>query len=118
MARQHVDGNSARSIQRLTAANISAKKSMFWLSVMMDEAMCISAVRQYDAPEIDGEVFISGCKAAIGEIQRVRITHAFEFDMSGEGLCVNLANRITLARIFLVPIIMVLAAGQCGFEAD
>ncbi|QHT60762.1 30S ribosomal protein S12 methylthiotransferase RimO [Paenibacillus lycopersici] len=40
----------------------------------------------YDAPEIDGEVFISNCKAAIGEIQKVRITHAYEFDMSGEGL--------------------------------
>jgi len=41
---------------------------------------------QYDAPEIDGEVFISNCQAAIGEIQKVRITHAYEFDMSGEGL--------------------------------
>jgi ribosomal protein S12 methylthiotransferase len=40
----------------------------------------------YDAPEIDGEVFISGCKVGIGEIQKVRITHAYEFDMSGEGL--------------------------------
>ncbi|QYR19709.1 30S ribosomal protein S12 methylthiotransferase RimO [Paenibacillus sp. sptzw28] len=40
----------------------------------------------YDAPEIDGEVFIANCKAGIGEIQKVRITHAYEFDMSGEGL--------------------------------
>jgi len=41
---------------------------------------------EYDAPEIDGEVFISNCQAGIGEIQRVRVTHAYEFDMSGEGL--------------------------------
>ncbi|MFD0711342.1 30S ribosomal protein S12 methylthiotransferase RimO [Paenibacillus sp. GCM10027626] len=41
---------------------------------------------EYDAPEIDGEVYISNCKASIGEIQKVRITHAYEFDMSGEGL--------------------------------
>ncbi|MBB3109463.1 ribosomal protein S12 methylthiotransferase [Paenibacillus phyllosphaerae] len=41
---------------------------------------------EYDAPEIDGEVFISNCSAAIGELQKVRITHAYEFDMSGEGV--------------------------------
>ncbi|WJH33309.1 30S ribosomal protein S12 methylthiotransferase RimO [Paenibacillus sp. CC-CFT747] len=39
---------------------------------------------QFDAPEIDGEVFVSGCKANIGEITKVRITHSFEFDLSGE----------------------------------
>jgi ribosomal protein S12 methylthiotransferase len=41
---------------------------------------------QFDAPEIDGEVFVSGVKAAIGEIRKVRITHSFEFDLSGEGI--------------------------------
>ena len=39
---------------------------------------------QFDAPEIDGEVFVSGSKANIGEIRKVRITHSFEFDLSGE----------------------------------
>lgn len=38
----------------------------------------------YDAPEIDGEVFARGTKLAIGEIAKVRITHSFEFDLSGE----------------------------------
>ncbi|MEB3102638.1 30S ribosomal protein S12 methylthiotransferase RimO [Ferviditalea candida] len=41
---------------------------------------------QYDAPEIDGEVFVSRCRANIGELQKVRITHSFEYDLSGEGL--------------------------------
>ena len=41
---------------------------------------------QYDAPEIDGEVFISKSNAVIGEIQKVRVTHAYEFDLSGEGI--------------------------------
>jgi ribosomal protein S12 methylthiotransferase len=41
---------------------------------------------QYDAPEIDGEVFISNCQAQIGEMQKVRITHAYEYDLSGEGV--------------------------------
>ncbi|GAB2722439.1 30S ribosomal protein S12 methylthiotransferase RimO [Paenibacillus thermoaerophilus] len=42
---------------------------------------------QYDAPEIDGEVFVSGVSSAdIGEIRRVRITHSYEFDLAGEAL--------------------------------
>lgn len=39
---------------------------------------------QYDAPEIDGEVFVSNARLNIGEMARVRITHSFEFDFSGE----------------------------------
>ncbi|MDQ1908907.1 30S ribosomal protein S12 methylthiotransferase RimO [Paenibacillus sp. GD4] len=39
---------------------------------------------QYDAPEIDGEVFVGGAKLAIGQMAKVRITHSFEFDLSGE----------------------------------
>lgn len=38
----------------------------------------------YDAPEIDGEVFARGVQLPIGEIAKVRITHSFEFDLSGE----------------------------------
>lgn len=41
---------------------------------------------QFDAPEIDGEVYISGIRAEIGDIRRVRITHAYEYDLSGEGI--------------------------------
>jgi ribosomal protein S12 methylthiotransferase len=40
---------------------------------------------QYDAPEIDGEVFVTGCSPQIGQIQKVRITHSMEFDLSGVG---------------------------------
>ncbi|ULL17268.1 30S ribosomal protein S12 methylthiotransferase RimO [Paenibacillus sp. H1-7] len=39
---------------------------------------------QYDAPEIDGEVFVKGTQLQIGEVAKVRITHSFEFDLSGE----------------------------------
>jgi len=38
---------------------------------------------QYDAPEIDGEVFVTGKGLKIGELANVRITHSFEFDLSG-----------------------------------
>ncbi|PYI50449.1 30S ribosomal protein S12 methylthiotransferase RimO [Paenibacillus flagellatus] len=41
---------------------------------------------QYDAPDVDGEVFVTKCSAGIGELQKVRITHSFEFDLSGEGI--------------------------------
>jgi ribosomal protein S12 methylthiotransferase len=39
---------------------------------------------QYDAPEIDGEVYVSNAQLKIGEIAKVRITHSYEFDLSGE----------------------------------
>ncbi|MVO99087.1 30S ribosomal protein S12 methylthiotransferase RimO [Paenibacillus lutrae] len=39
---------------------------------------------QYDAPEIDGEVFVSGRNVPIGGVVKVRVTHSLEFDLSGE----------------------------------
>ncbi|CAM3360898.1 30S ribosomal protein S12 methylthiotransferase RimO [Marinicrinis lubricantis] len=43
---------------------------------------------QYDAPEIDGEVFVSNVhkNIEIGQVHKVKITHAYEYDLSGEGL--------------------------------
>jgi ribosomal protein S12 methylthiotransferase len=41
---------------------------------------------QYDAPEIDGEVFVSGYKGNIGDIVKVKVTHSFEFDLAGEAI--------------------------------
>lgn len=41
---------------------------------------------QYDAPEIDGEVFVSGCSPEIGQLQKVRITHSLDYDLSGVGV--------------------------------
>ncbi|WP_126426537.1 30S ribosomal protein S12 methylthiotransferase RimO [Brevibacillus marinus] len=38
----------------------------------------------YDAPEIDGEVFVSGYKGPLGKIVKVRITHSYEYDLAGE----------------------------------
>lgn len=39
---------------------------------------------QYDAPEIDGEVFVTGYTGELGKIVKVRITHSFEYDLAGE----------------------------------
>ncbi|HZG86781.1 30S ribosomal protein S12 methylthiotransferase RimO [Paenibacillus sp.] len=41
---------------------------------------------QYDAPEIDGEVFVTGCTPEIGTLQKVRITHSLDYDLSGVGV--------------------------------
>ncbi|ASJ54278.1 ribosomal protein S12 methylthiotransferase RimO [Brevibacillus formosus] len=39
---------------------------------------------QYDAPEIDGEVFVTGFKGELGTIVKVKITHSYEYDLAGE----------------------------------
>lgn len=41
---------------------------------------------QYDAPEIDGEVYVSGKNLVIGSFVDVSITHAHEYDLSGEAV--------------------------------
>jgi ribosomal protein S12 methylthiotransferase len=41
---------------------------------------------EYDAPEIDGQVFITNLDAKVGEIVTVRITHAFDYDLVAEGM--------------------------------
>jgi ribosomal protein S12 methylthiotransferase len=41
---------------------------------------------QYDAPEIDGEVYVSGKNLEIGAFVDVSITHAHEYDLSGEAV--------------------------------
>ena len=41
---------------------------------------------QYDAREIDGVVFVANCEASVGDMIKVRITHSFEFDLSGEAV--------------------------------
>lgn len=39
---------------------------------------------QYDAPEIDGEVFVTGYQGELGKIVQVKITHSYEYDLAGE----------------------------------
>jgi ribosomal protein S12 methylthiotransferase len=39
---------------------------------------------QYDASEIDGEVYVTGYKGELGQIVPVRITHSYDFDLAGE----------------------------------
>lgn len=42
---------------------------------------------QFDAPEVDGEVYIANAQdIQIGEMVQVKITHAYEYDLAGEGI--------------------------------
>lgn len=82
--------NTLMEIQREVAKANAAKYVGRTIDVLVERYDGRSDVyvgrSQYDAPEVDGEVFISGCRAEIGEIRRVRITHAYEYDLSGEGI--------------------------------
>lgn len=39
-----------------------------------------------DAPDAVGEVYVTGIRAELGDIREVRITHAYEYELSGEGI--------------------------------
>lgn len=39
---------------------------------------------QFDALEVDGEVFVSGYDGPLGEVIKVKITHSYDYDLSGE----------------------------------
>ncbi|MFH1996423.1 MAG: 30S ribosomal protein S12 methylthiotransferase RimO [Candidatus Omnitrophota bacterium] len=41
---------------------------------------------EWDAPEVDGGVYVSGKNARLGEFCRARITDTFEYDLVGEAL--------------------------------
>lgn len=82
--------NTLMEIQRQISNEVSGKHIGQVLEVLVERYEGRNDVyvgrSQFDAPEIDGEVFITDCKVGIGEIAKVRITHAFEFDLSGEGV--------------------------------
>ncbi|TFE19811.1 30S ribosomal protein S12 methylthiotransferase RimO [Cohnella luojiensis] len=82
--------NTLMEIQRQVASENSSKYVGRTIEVLVERYDGRSDVfigrSQYDAPEVDGEVFISNCPVQIGEMSKVRITHAYEYDLSGEGI--------------------------------
>jgi len=82
--------NTLMEIQREVAKENAAKYVGRTIDVLVERYDGRSDVyigrSQYDAPEVDGEVFISNCPVQIGEMSKVRITHAYEYDLSGEGI--------------------------------
>lgn len=39
---------------------------------------------EFDALEVDGEVFVTGYKGDLGQVVKVKITHSYDYDLSGE----------------------------------
>lgn len=82
--------NTLMEIQRVVSRDNSSKYIGKEIDVLVERYDGRSDIyigrSMYDAPEIDGEVFISNCQTEIGSIQKVRVTHAYEFDLSGEGI--------------------------------
>lgn len=82
--------NTLMEIQRAVANENSGKYVGKVLDVLVERYDGRSDVfvgrSQYDAPEIDGEVYVTNYSSGIGEIAKVRITHAYEYDLSGEAV--------------------------------
>ncbi|MMZ63731.1 Ribosomal protein S12 methylthiotransferase RimO [compost metagenome] len=82
--------NTLMEIQREVANENSGKYVGKVLDVLVERYDGRSDVfvgrSQYDAPEIDGEVYVTNYSSGIGEITKVRITHAYEYDLSGEAV--------------------------------
>jgi ribosomal protein S12 methylthiotransferase len=82
--------NTLMEIQREVAKDNAAKYVGRTIEVLVERYDGRSDVfigrSQYDAPEVDGEVFITNCPVQIGEMSKVKITHAYEYDLSGEGI--------------------------------
>ncbi|QJD83308.1 30S ribosomal protein S12 methylthiotransferase RimO [Cohnella herbarum] len=82
--------NTLMEIQREVAKDNAAKYVGRTIEVLVERYDGRSDVyigrSQYDAPEVDGEVYISNCPVQIGQMSKVRITHAYEYDLSGEGI--------------------------------
>lgn len=79
--------NTLMEIQRQIVRETSGKHVGRTLDVLIEKYDGRNDVyvgrTMYDAPEIDGEVFVSAEEAKIGELHKVKITHAYEYDLSG-----------------------------------
>lgn len=82
--------NSLMEIQREIASRRNGRRVGNDIDVLIERYDGHSDVyvgrSQFDAPEIDGEVFVRGQDLAIGKVAKVRVTHSFDFDLSGEAL--------------------------------
>ena len=74
------------AIQQEIALEINRHKIGSVLKVVIDrkEEDYFIARTEYDSPEVDGEVLVSGKKTTIGRYYQVKITDAEEFDLYGE----------------------------------
>jgi ribosomal protein S12 methylthiotransferase len=74
------------AIQQEIALDINRQKIGSFMKVVIDrkEEDYYIGRTEFDSPEVDGEVLVSGKKLAIGNFYMVKITDAEEFDLYGE----------------------------------
>jgi ribosomal protein S12 methylthiotransferase len=56
------------------------------LDVLIEEkknGTCIGRT-EFDAPEVDGQIFVSGKNGKAGDIKKVLVTDAYEYDLAGK----------------------------------
>lgn len=74
-------------VQRQVVLRMQKKRIGQTIDVMIERYDATQEVyvgrSQYDAPEIDGEVFVKGDQLVIGEIVPVRVSHAIDYDLCG-----------------------------------
>lgn len=81
--------NEIMSLQQEISAELNKKFLGKEISVLIDEEApdehgLFLGRSEFDAPEVDGQVWVKSSNAAPGEILKVRITDTLEYDLVGE----------------------------------
>ncbi|HMA59702.1 MAG TPA: 30S ribosomal protein S12 methylthiotransferase RimO [Halanaerobiales bacterium] len=78
--------NKIMEIQQNISYNKNKELIDRGLDVIIDEEIDDEFIGRtvYDAPEIDNTVYVKGKNISIGDIVKVKITNAFEYDLMGE----------------------------------
>ncbi|MFA4991894.1 MAG: 30S ribosomal protein S12 methylthiotransferase RimO [Candidatus Omnitrophota bacterium] len=74
------------SLQQRISARVNERFKGRTLKVLVEEKKegCYLARTEYDAPEVDGMVYVKGKGLSIGNFADVRITDTYEYDLAGE----------------------------------
>jgi len=74
------------SAQQDVSRKINEKFKGEVLKVLIEEKIkdCYLGRTEYDAPEIDGQVYVEGKNLKIGSFYNIRITDAYEYDLTGK----------------------------------
>ena len=78
--------NRIMSVQQAISKKINERFIDKTLKALVDEKDrgCYTARTEYDAPDIDGLVYVAGKKLKTGNFYNVKITDTYEYDLKGE----------------------------------
>ncbi|MDP2980858.1 MAG: TRAM domain-containing protein, partial [Candidatus Omnitrophota bacterium] len=77
--------NAIMSAQQAISIKINKKFNGRTLKVLIEEKNrdCYTGRTEYDAPDIDGMVYVKGDNLKIGDFYNVKITDSYEYDLVG-----------------------------------